>query len=320
MSNTKSHILSKVATLLDKFSDRLVRIANQTRQNTDAVASLTDKVRLEVGAQQERLAALADDIDKKVGKSDVRFLADVVEGIKKENDVRENNQTARDQNNVQSIVNLRDSTQKGFDQVRSDVDQLLKLNQRLNERVGQVESQNLSLASTVSLLQNRLNAPAPAPSIPSDHVWLNKKLTEAQPEKLTTQEGVIAESWESYRHRPGASLPSTPGINRSYYQYSTALNPLGADGVGKYMTRQFNEYCSEAGVQCTVQMDPNDFQQIFIFKNLGDRLVKIEWGTEVRFIEPKEYTIVKARDTSVLDGNWNYIPRVTVLNNGLNGE
>ncbi len=90
--------------------------------------------------------------------------------------------------------------------------------------------------------------------------------------------------------------------------------------AGKYMTRQFNTYCSEAGVQCTVQMDPSDYRQIFIFQNLGDHLVKIEWGTEVRFIEPHEHTVVKVNASDMLDRNWNNIPRVTALNNGLNGD
>lgn len=139
----------------------------------------------------------------------------------------------------------------------------------------------------------------------------------AKPDSVPVHE----QSWESYRHHASASLPSTPGINRQHFQYSTPLDSLtAAGGVGKYMTRQFNAYCSESGVQCTVQMDPHDFQQIFIFKNLGDRLVKIEWGTEVRFIEPHEHTTVKVSAHNALDQYWNHIPRVTVLNNGLNGE
>ena len=94
-----------------------------------------------------------------------------------------------------------------------------------------------------------------------------------------------------------------------------ALIKLPASGgVGKYMTRQFNAYCSEAGVQCTTQMYPIDYQKIFMFKNLGNRLVKIEWGTEVHFIEPHEHIVVKANP--LLDENWNHIPRVTVLNGG----
>jgi hypothetical protein len=113
----KERILAKVATLLEKFSERLVRVSRETRQNTDAVAALTDKVRLEVGAQQERLAALADEAAQ-----------------------REHRQTLRDQNNVQALVNLRDSTQKAFSQVRDDVEGLLKQIQRLNERLGQAES------------------------------------------------------------------------------------------------------------------------------------------------------------------------------------
>ncbi len=91
---------------------------------------------------------------------------------------------------------------------------------------------------------------------------------------------VHEQSWESYRHHAGASLPPTSGINRQFFQHN--LLAPASSSAGKYMTNQFNTYCSQAGVQCTVQMDPSDFQQIFIFKNLGDRLVKIEWVTRPR--------------------------------------
>jgi hypothetical protein len=51
------------------------------------------------------------------------------------------------------IVNLRDSTQKGFDYVKGDVETLLHTSQRLNERVGQVESQNQTLVSRTNQIQ-----------------------------------------------------------------------------------------------------------------------------------------------------------------------
>jgi hypothetical protein len=192
----KYQILSKVTTLLDKFSDRLVRIAEETRRNID-----------NINAQQERLAALANDIAKKVDKSDVLFLAGVIEGMKKEldkratdlnfahgrldcqklildgvkaenatekvqndsahlsllervkevafeNNKREEAQTLRDQSNVQALTNLRDSTEKAFNQVAADVKSLLTTVQRLNERVGQVESQ-IALSKHLPLMKHQ---------------------------------------------------------------------------------------------------------------------------------------------------------------------
>ncbi|SRR6266403_5073469 len=139
MSNTKSQILSKVATLLDKFSDRLVNVARQTRQNTDAVAALRDEVRLKA----ERAVGIAVEAKEKAERAHLALIyqGESIDKLKKEAEDREGRQTLRDQNNVQSLTNLRDSTQKGFDQVRQDVESLLKTIQRLNERVGQVESQ-----------------------------------------------------------------------------------------------------------------------------------------------------------------------------------
>lgn len=180
----KSQILSKVATLLDKFSDRLVRIANQTRQNTDAVAVLRDDIRLKAG----RAEGIAIEANGKAERAHLALIhhGELIDSVKKENDVREDKQTLRDQNNVQSLVNLRESVQKGFDLVRNDVDTLMKQVQKLNERVGQAESkvsqfvvgsivpsaQILDTVRRVGEIEKKL-----APGMPSDHVWLNKKLT-----------------------------------------------------------------------------------------------------------------------------------------------
>jgi hypothetical protein len=80
------------------------------------------------------------------------------------------------------------------------------------------------------------------------------------------------------------------------------------------MSHQFNAYCTEAGVQCTVAMDPRDFQQLFHFTNGGDRLVRIEYDREFHYLEPKQSMTCKVRQR--LDGQPN-IPRITALNNGI---
>lgn len=141
MSNPKlkSQILTKVAGLLDRFSDRLVATARETRQNTDAIAVLRDELRLKIGKLEGELANTDERIDNSLNKADER----------------EGHQALRDQNNVQALVNLRDSTSKAFTQVKADIEELMKRIQRLNERAGQVESQNLSLSSSVSLISNR---------------------------------------------------------------------------------------------------------------------------------------------------------------------
>ena len=62
------------------------------------------------------------------------------------------------------------------------------------------------------------------------------------------------------------------------------------------ITRTFNAYCSEHGVQCTVTMDPSDYKQIFLFKNVSDCLVQITHQGVVRQIAPGEHVIMKVDD------------------------
>lgn len=115
-----------------------------------------------------------------------------------------------------------------------------------------------------------------------------------------------APEWDSFKEHRSSSLPTHSGVNRQFFQYQSA---------GKYMTTVFNAICSEADVQCTVCMDPNDFQQLYYFTNRGDRLVKIEWRGEVRMLEPGESMTLKARGS--LDSNHEMMPRITALNNGV---
>jgi hypothetical protein len=156
--NVQSQILSKVTDLFNNFAGRLARLGVQTGKNTAAIEALQDKQRVNVGTLSESIK----DAQAETAR------------VKQENDDRETRQTLRDQNNVQSLVNLRDSVQKAFIAVEGDIESLVKSSQRLNERIGQAESQNLILASRVNAIaQETLSAGA----LPQGHIWVNKKLS-----------------------------------------------------------------------------------------------------------------------------------------------
>jgi hypothetical protein len=168
-----------IASLLGKLQDRITRTASETRQNTDAVATLRDENRLRTGTLAEETMDLRtdvrqvnDQIDKMNDK--ITTVAGAHNDVKHENDIREQQQTLRDQSNVQSLVNLRDSTQKAFKQVGDDVAKLDTADRKLSDRVTEVEKFTSDL---VERAKNLVRMPAPAPSLPSDHVWVNKKLT-----------------------------------------------------------------------------------------------------------------------------------------------
>jgi hypothetical protein len=113
------------------------------------------------------------------------------------------------------------------------------------------------------------------------------------------------DGWTSYKIYYNLFNHPTPKITNLHSNYS----------VGKYVTNTFNAICSEAGVECTVTMDPNDYQLLYYFRNVGDRLVKIEWNNEVRFIEPGESVTLKAN--TILIDSPSALPNITPLNNGV---
>lgn len=84
-----------------------------------------------------------------------------------------------------------------------------------------------------------------------------------------------------------------------------------------YVTQYFNALCAETGVQCTVTMDPNDFRQLFHFKNTGDRLVKIEHAGDKRFLEPGEQVTLAVPEASYMLNDNTALPKITALNGGL---
>jgi len=170
-NKVKQQINEAIVRILDKMSDRLTGVARQTRQNTDAIAALTDRQRVDTAGTLTRLNTLNEDIEA---------VKDYAAHVDQTNNDREARQTVRDQSNVQSLYNLRDSVQKSFDVVRKDVESLVVRAQRFNERLGQIESQNLILTSRMdALASSALSAHLQRfdETLPQGHAWVNKKLT-----------------------------------------------------------------------------------------------------------------------------------------------
>jgi hypothetical protein len=161
--NVKSQIYSKVADLLDSFANRLARVS----QNHAGLERRHNILTGFVGGLRDDVVSLKQAYDARVVGIDARIA-----GVKEENDKREQVQTLRDQNNVQALHDLRTAAQKSFDLVREDVKTLLQQIQRLNERVGQVESQNIIATKFLQAKPVQVES-----GLPNGHVWVNKKLT-----------------------------------------------------------------------------------------------------------------------------------------------
>lgn len=85
-----------------------------------------------------------------------------------------------------------------------------------------------------------------------------------------------------------------------------------------YVTNFFHNYCRENGVQCTITTDPRDFQKMFHFRSFSDKLVRIEYGGETRYLEPNESVTLKMNEMDLIYGDGNLkFPKITLLNNGL---
>jgi predicted nuclease with TOPRIM domain len=125
---------AQVAAILGKMQDRLNKTVQDTRLNAETIHVVSEELRIRTvklaAAQQETSTRLQQDFEKA--------------------EAREGRQALRDQSNVQSLKNLAESVQKAFDQVKNDVSELLKLNQRLNERIDQVESRTAAALAALT--------------------------------------------------------------------------------------------------------------------------------------------------------------------------
>ena len=119
--------------------------------------------------------------------------------------------------------------------------------------------------------------------------------------------------WTSYKTY--SDFAPRPGSNRGYFQYSPLPSSVvGYDGV----TNAFSRYCFEMGVSCTVTMDPSDYQQLMLFKVVGDNDVLISHQGKSRVLAPGESWMLKttrieaASDFRQID----CLPRISKMVNG----
>lgn len=96
--------------------------------------------------------------------------------------------------------------------------------------------------------------------------------------------------------------------------YYARTNPM-QDNPGQQVNRIFNDLCTKAGVSCLIGMNPSDFTRFYVLKNVGKKLVRIEYDSRIMFLEPGEH--IQINIIHDLRGNEICIPQVDALNNGL---
>lgn len=63
-----------------------------------------------------------------------------------------------------------------------------------------------------------------------------------------------------------------------------------------YVSIELNNICTNAGIQCTVTMDPHDFKKIFEFRNFSNHGVEISAGKQMYIVQPKMTFVYKSMD------------------------
>lgn len=160
-----------IVELVSSLQKSLHKVRQKVNANTETLEVLNTRIEEQAGIATANDCQLADKIESNRVQAFQRSeqIAASLAQVKKENDDREMRQTVRDQNNIQALHNLKDSVQKAFDQVKTDVQSLMSADIRLRGEV-------VSLTNVAALLQNRVNA-APAQTLPAGHEWVNKKLS-----------------------------------------------------------------------------------------------------------------------------------------------
>src|SRR5277367_983599 len=146
---------AKFASLISKLQDRLTKTTAAAHQNAASILILADKQKgndSNIELLLENGCLLSDEIDAiktrieeqgQISTGNDCQLSDKVEAnraqtfqrtealglqiakVKEENDLRETQQDYRDRNNVQSLINLRDSAQKALTEVQTDLKNLV---------------------------------------------------------------------------------------------------------------------------------------------------------------------------------------------------
>lgn len=172
----KNETAQKISSVLVSITKRLSRVAKQTFENTEELSILrgtTANAYNELKASTEDFRVQAFQRTEVLATANAIALKQIAD-VKKENDDREARQALRDQNNVQSIINLRDSMSRAFNEVKKDIQELITRIDATNSRIKNVE---VFQADLLERAKRIVLTPTPALSMPNNHVWVNKKLS-----------------------------------------------------------------------------------------------------------------------------------------------
>lgn len=209
----------KVAALLQKLQDRISKVGLQSGQTAAALCTLNDETRLKTAnlsletsdlrrdvrelndeldatdANANNMAEALEELEMHVSTFDSRLVAldksiavnqDRWAAVEKVNDTRESQQTLRDQSNVQSIKDLRDSVDVAFKIVEKDVAALDAVDKSQSAWINQCATRITEVEKFQADLVERAKKFVSAPfetrvsggtQLPVGHVWVNKKLT-----------------------------------------------------------------------------------------------------------------------------------------------
>jgi hypothetical protein len=103
-------------------------------------------------------------------------------------------------------------------------------------------------------------------------------------------------------------------MSMSVGNYMDTFNPL-KENPKRWVNDVFNAQCKRAGVSCMVGMNPQTYNRFYGLKNVGKKLVRVEYDRRVIFLEPGESIILEVAHT--LSGVELALPYVDALNNGL---
>jgi hypothetical protein len=156
MSNQVLKALTRLVASLQKSLHKVRQKTNANTEELDTLRGSCSVAYLQHNREIAEAKKATEDFRVQAFQRSEQIAASLAL-VKKENDDREMRQIVRDQNNVQALHNLKESVQKAFDQVKTDVQSLTKVDLRLKELIKE--------------------AFVPTGGLPAGHEWVNKKLT-----------------------------------------------------------------------------------------------------------------------------------------------
>jgi hypothetical protein len=122
-------------------------------------------------------------------------------------------------------------------------------------------------------------------------MWELKFKRKPKPEVFTEKQAYVPQTRE---YSPG--MPS---------QITTAVN---------HVTKVFNDYCTEMGVQVTVGMNPTDYTRQMYLKVVGNRDVQIDHRGKTYYLAPGEsYTLTISESDCMTGRTEEFLPRLTLM-------